>query len=125
MVGWHHRLNGRESEQALGDGEGQGSLACRSPWGRRVGHDLATEQQCPSPWFRRLLEVRWGQKAIRGWVLAWGLGTCCRGGGKMTPDPRFTGRETEVQGGVDEMSQSSDPGCGRGVLGTGSNGPRV
>ena len=35
MVGWHHRLNGRESEQALGDGEGQGSLACYSPRGRK------------------------------------------------------------------------------------------
>ena len=33
MVGWHHRLNGREFEQTLGDGEGQGSLACCSPWG--------------------------------------------------------------------------------------------
>ena len=33
MVGWHHRLNGREFEQAPGDGEGQGSLACCSPWG--------------------------------------------------------------------------------------------
>ena len=33
MVGQHHRLNGREFEQALGDGEGQGSLACGSPWG--------------------------------------------------------------------------------------------
>ena len=32
MVGWHHRLNGYESEQALGDGEGQRSLACYSPW---------------------------------------------------------------------------------------------
>jgi len=32
MVGWHHQLNGHESEQALGDGEGQGSLACCSPW---------------------------------------------------------------------------------------------
>ena len=32
-VGWHHRLNGREFEQILGDGEGQGSLACCSPWG--------------------------------------------------------------------------------------------
>ena len=31
MVGWNHRLNGQESEQALGDGEGQGSLACCSP----------------------------------------------------------------------------------------------
>ena len=28
MVGWHHGLNGHESEQDLGDGEGQGSLAC-------------------------------------------------------------------------------------------------
>ena len=35
MVGWHHRLDGHESEQALGDGEGQGRLACCSPWGRR------------------------------------------------------------------------------------------
>ena len=32
MVGWHHRLNGYEFEQAAGDGEGQGSLACCSPW---------------------------------------------------------------------------------------------
>ena len=35
MVGWHHQFNGRESEQALRDGEGQGSLACCSPWGRK------------------------------------------------------------------------------------------
>ena len=33
--GWHHRLNGHEFEQALGDGEGQGSLACYSPWGHK------------------------------------------------------------------------------------------
>ena len=33
MVGWHHRLDGHEFEQALRDGEGQGSLACCSPWG--------------------------------------------------------------------------------------------
>ena len=33
MVGWHHRLNGRGFEQTPGDGEGQGSLACFSPWG--------------------------------------------------------------------------------------------
>ena len=33
MVGWHHRLNGHEFEQAPGDGEGHG-LACSSPWGR-------------------------------------------------------------------------------------------
>ena len=46
MVGWRHRLNGHEFEQALGVGDGQGSLACCSPWGRKgSGHDLATEQQ--------------------------------------------------------------------------------
>ena len=33
MVGWHHRLNGHEFQQAPGDCEGQGSLACCSPWG--------------------------------------------------------------------------------------------
>ena len=33
MVGWHHPLNGHEFEQALGDGERQGSLECCSPWG--------------------------------------------------------------------------------------------
>ena len=35
MVGQHHHLNGREFEQALGDGERQGGLACCSPWGRK------------------------------------------------------------------------------------------
>ena len=35
MVGWHRQLNGREFEQTLGDGEGQGSLACCSPWGHK------------------------------------------------------------------------------------------
>ena len=33
MVGWHHCLNGHEFEQALGVGDGQGSLSCCSPWG--------------------------------------------------------------------------------------------
>ena len=35
MVGWHHRLNEDEFEQALGVGDGQGSLVCRSSWGRK------------------------------------------------------------------------------------------
>ena len=35
MVGWHLRLNGHEFAQDLGDGEGQASLACCSPWGLR------------------------------------------------------------------------------------------
>ena len=32
MVGWHHQLSGHEFEQTQGDSEGQGSLACYSPW---------------------------------------------------------------------------------------------
>ena len=39
MLGWRHRLSGHEFEQTLRDGEGHGSLACRSPCGCRVGHD--------------------------------------------------------------------------------------
>ena len=35
MAGWHHRLNGHEFDQALGVGEGQESLVCSSPWGRK------------------------------------------------------------------------------------------
>ena len=35
MVGWHHRLSGREFEQTLGDDEGQRSLACCSSWGHK------------------------------------------------------------------------------------------
>ena len=41
MVGRHHRINGHEFEQTLENSEGQGSLACCSPY------DLATEQQQP------------------------------------------------------------------------------
>ena len=35
MVGWHNLLNGHDFEQALGDGEGQGSLVCHSPQGHK------------------------------------------------------------------------------------------
>ena len=35
MVGWHHRVDGHEFEQAPGVGDGQGSLACCSPWVRK------------------------------------------------------------------------------------------
>ena len=42
MIGWHHRLNGHEFEQALGDGDWQGSLACCSLWGCKESN--TTEQ---------------------------------------------------------------------------------
>ena len=35
IVGWHHRLDGHEFEQAPGVGDGQGNLACCSPWGHK------------------------------------------------------------------------------------------
>ena len=42
---WHHRLNGREFEQTPGGSGGQRIRAHCRPQGRRVGHDLVTEQQ--------------------------------------------------------------------------------
>ena len=42
MVGWHQELSGYEFEQALGVGDGQGSLACYSSWGRK---ELNTTEQ--------------------------------------------------------------------------------
>ena len=42
MAGWHNRLNGHEFEQALGDGDGQGSLVCFSPSGHK---ELDTTEQ--------------------------------------------------------------------------------
>ena len=53
MVGWHHRLDGREFVQAPGVGDGQGGLACCSPWGRKesdmtewLSWNLETVWQC-------------------------------------------------------------------------------
>ena len=52
MVGWHHWLSGREFEQALGDSEGQGSLACCSPWGCQeldMTEQLNNNKKGPNP----------------------------------------------------------------------------
>ena len=57
MFEWLHWLNGHEFEQTPGDSEGQGSLACCSPWSHRVGHDLMTEQQ-PSTETKQFLLCR-------------------------------------------------------------------
>ena len=48
MVGWHHQLNGHEFEQTLGDGEG--SLACHSPRGRKES-DMTEQQLLPDSLF--------------------------------------------------------------------------
>ena len=47
MVGWHHRLYWHESEWTPGVGDGQGGLVCCDSWGRRVGHDWATDLNSP------------------------------------------------------------------------------
>ena len=41
MAGWHHRLDGRESEWTPGDGDGQGGLACCDSWGRKESDTTA------------------------------------------------------------------------------------
>ena len=43
IVGWHHQLDGHKFEQALGVDDGQGSLACCSPWGHKESDDWVTE----------------------------------------------------------------------------------
>ena len=43
-VGWHHQFNGHEFEQALRDGDGQGSLVCCSPWDLKESDMTETEQ---------------------------------------------------------------------------------
>ena len=67
MVEWHYWLSGHASEQAPGDGEGQWSLVCCGPWGCRVRHDWATEQQMvqndvwPHNFFTVIYETQNGQ----------------------------------------------------------------
>ena len=56
MVGWHHQLNGHEFEQALGVGDGQGSLVCCGSWG--------CKESDRTEWlnWRRLLRVHWTER---------------------------------------------------------------
>ena len=54
MAGWHHQLNGHESEQAPGDSEGQGSLVCCSPWVRK---EFDTTWQMNNKWASRVVQV--------------------------------------------------------------------
>ena len=58
MVGWHHWLNGHEFEQTLGDGEGQGGLACRSSWGHRES-DMTEWLNNPGVWECEWSPRRW------------------------------------------------------------------
>ena len=57
MVGWHHWLDGYEFEQALGVGDGQGSLACGSPWGHKESDK--TEQLNWTDWGWTMIQYDW------------------------------------------------------------------
>ena len=45
MIGWHHQLNGHKFDHTPGDSEGQGSLACCSPWGCKES-DMTEQLNC-------------------------------------------------------------------------------
>ena len=56
MVGWHHQLNGHEFDQVPGDGEGQQSLACCNPWGRK---ELEVTQRLNNSPTTHPLTIQW------------------------------------------------------------------
>jgi len=58
MAGWHHRLDGHGFGWTPGVGDEQGGLACCSSWGRRVGHDWATELNWTEPLWETNLPSR-------------------------------------------------------------------
>ena len=57
MVGWHHWLSGLESEQTPGDSEGQGSLACCSPWGHKESDTTELNNNSGGRWKRIFSEI--------------------------------------------------------------------
>ena len=71
MVGCHHWLNGHEFEQALGDGDGQGRLACCSPWGCKqmemndwLNNRNNTQQALTKTYFQEMSAYQWKKKKI-------------------------------------------------------------
>ena len=77
MVGWHHRLNGHEFEQAPGVGDGQGGLACCGSWGCKL-LGMTEQLNCgdlasclPSPLYTTFQSVGFET----GWICAHFLGT--------------------------------------------------
>ena len=71
MVGWHHRLNGHEFEQAPGVGDGQGSLACCSPWGQ--SQTWLSGRTVTTTYSRIILRVPWSSTQQPTWFcsLSW------------------------------------------------------
>ena len=84
MVGWHHRLNGHEFEQAPGDSEGQGSLVCCSPWGLK-GYDT-------TEWLNNKDQLSALSYLWPGTLTVVGLRSCER---PVGPPPPGSGEPTE------------------------------
>ena len=59
MAGWHHQLNRHKFEQAPGDGDEQGNLACHSPWGRKESDTTELNSF--------ILQLKSGQGEEEGW----------------------------------------------------------
>ena len=101
MAGWHHWLNGHESEQALGLGDGQGGLGCCSPWGHK--ELVMTERlnwtdwpvQLPHAALKQSLWLRYS--ALLGWTRP-----PCPGGNESQPYQECHGlcRNIYCRGGV-------------------------
>ena len=53
MIGWPHRLSGHEFQKILGDGEGQGNLACCSPWGHKEWGTTTTTNKEITKWMTK------------------------------------------------------------------------
>ena len=70
MVGWYHRLDGHEFEQALGVGDGQGSLSCCSPRGRKESHTAEQLKWTDSSILRQVAAIWW--HCIE-WMQTWSL----------------------------------------------------
>ena len=67
MVGWHHRFNAHESQQTLGDSEGQGSLACCSPWDHKeLDMTEPLNNNNSNAWMLR--------GSLKAYAFLWGLG---------------------------------------------------
>ena len=68
MAGWHHQLNGHKSEPTLGDSEGQGSLACYSPWCHKesdMTQQLNNHRQIRSKIMRRIYHAAAAAKSLQ------------------------------------------------------------
>ena len=74
MVGWHHWLNGQEFEQAPGDGKGQGSLTCWSPWGCKESDMTEQQPNSKKPLWGGKKKSGGGRQHRSSWEKLWFLG---------------------------------------------------